>query len=276
MLSELCFTISTVFSKLLTDSSKVSALEITFARFFLGFIVVSIVVYKNSISLAPNKISLLIWRGLLNTLAVILFFLASQYTTITNTHMLNMTYPFFIFLFSPLFFRSEKMSPWMYLILVVALVGIWLVIDPNWNAINKGDLFGLLSGIISAFAIITLNMARRNDSTPVILFYLMAIGTLINGLVMLPVFVWPQGRQWLLLMASAAVGVIGQICITYGYKYITARTGSLISTSRILYAVLLGMLIFSEDMTLRIATGGLAIVLSIVAVTWLQKPTGGV
>lgn len=276
MLSELCFTISTVFSKLLTDSSKVSALEITFARFFLGFIVVSIVVYKNSISLAPNKISLLIWRGLLNTLAVILFFLASQYTTITNTHMLNMTYPFFIFLFSPLFFRSEKMSPWMYLILVVALVGIWLVIDPNWNAINKGDLFGLLSGIISAFAIITLNMARRNDSTPVILFYMMAIGTLINGLVMLPVFVWPQGRQWLLLMASAAVGVIGQICITYGYKYITARTGSLISTSRILYAVLLGMLIFSEDMTLRIATGGLAIVLSIVAVTWLQKPTGGV
>jgi drug/metabolite transporter (DMT)-like permease len=272
MLSELCFTISTIFSKLLTNSSDVSAMEVTFSRFFLGFLVVSIAVYKNSISLAANKLSLLVWRGVLNTVAVILFFLASQYTTITNTHMLNMTYPFFIFLFSPLFFRSEKISPFLYLILVVALAGIWLVINPNLNVVNKGDVFGLLSGIVSAFAIITLNMARKNDSTPVILFYLMAIGTVLNGLAMLPVFVWPRGSQWLLLLASASIGVVGQIFITYGYKYITARAGSLVSTSRILYAVVLGMLIFSESLTLRIAAGGLMILFSIVIVTWLHKP----
>jgi drug/metabolite transporter (DMT)-like permease len=272
MLSELCFTVSTIFSKLLTSSSDVSAIEVTFSRFFLGFLVVSVAVYKNSISLVANKLSLLVWRGVLNTVAVILFFLASQYTTITNTHMLNMTYPFFIFLFAPLFFRQEKISPFLYLILIVALAGIWLVINPNLNSINKGDIFGLLSGLVAAFAIITLNMARKNDSTMVILFYLMSIGTILNGLVMLPVFIWPQGSQWLLLLASASVGVIGQICITYGYKYITARAGSLVSTSRVLYAVVLGMLIFSEDLTLRIATGGLLILLSIGIVTWLQKP----
>ena len=272
MLSELCFTASTIFSKLLTNSSDISALEVTFSRFFLGWIVASGIVYKNSISLVPHKLSLLVWRGVLNTAAVILFFLASQYTTITNTHMLNMTYPFFIFLFAPLFFRQEKISPFLYLILVAALAGIWLVINPDLQTINKGDLFGLLSGIISAFAIITLNMARKNDSTLVILFYLMSIGTVLNGLVMLPVFVWPQGGQWLLLLASAAAGVAGQVCITYGYKYITARAGSLVSTSRIFYAVVLGMLIFSEDLTLRIAAGGLMILLSIVAVTLLQKP----
>ena len=272
MLSELCFTISTIFSKLLTSSSDVSAVEVTFSRFLLGFLVVSVAVYKNSISLVANKLSLLIWRGVLNTVAVILFFLASQYTTITNTHMLNMTYPFFIFLFAPLFFRQEKISPFLYLILIVALAGIWLVINPNLNSINKGDIFGLLSGLVAAFAIISLNMARKNDSTMVILFYLMSIGTVLNGLVMLPVFVWPQGSQWLLLLASALAGVIGQICITYGYKYITARAGSLVSTSRILYAVMLGMLIFNEDLTLRIATGGLFILLSIGIVTWLHKP----
>jgi drug/metabolite transporter (DMT)-like permease len=272
LLSELCFTVSTIFSKLLTNSSDVSALEVTFSRFFLGLIVASVIVYKNSISLVPNTLSLLIWRGVLNTVAVILFFLASQYTTITNTHMLNMTYPFFIFLFAPLFFRQEKISPFMYLILVAALIGIWLVINPTLNSINKGDIFGLMSGIISAFAIITLNMARKNDSTMVILFYLMSIGTVLNGLAMLPVFVCPQGSQWVLLLASAAVGVAGQICITYGYKYITARAGSLVSSSRILYAVVLGTLIFSEDLTWRIAAGGFLILLSIVAVTWLHKP----
>ena len=272
MLSELFFTIATIFSKLLTNASDVSALEVTFSRFFLGLIVAVVIVYKHSLSLVPNKLSLLVWRGVLNTVAVILFFLASQYTTITNTHMLNMTYPFFIFLFAPLFFHEEKISPLMYLILIVALAGISLVINPNLNAVNKGDVFGLLSGIVAAFAIITLNMARKNDSTMVILFYLMSIGTVLNGLAMLPVFVWPKGGQWLLLLASAFVGVLGQICITYGYKFITARAGSLVSSSRIFYAVVLGMLIFNEDLTMRIAMGGLLILLSIVAVTWLHKP----
>jgi len=66
--------------------------------------------------------------------------------------------------------------------------------------------------------------------------------------------------------------VLGQIFITYGYKYISARAGSLISTSRILYAVILGVLVFSEEITLRIAAGGMLIMLSIIAVSFFNKP----
>lgn len=272
LLAELCFTGSTIFSKLLTNSSGISAIEVTFARFFLGLIVVSAIIYKSNMSLVPNKLSLLIWRGVLNTIAVILFFLASQYTSITNTHMLNMTYPFFIFLFAPLFFRQEPVAVILYLFLVTGMMGIWLVINPNFGEINRGDIFGLLSAIVAAFAVITLTMARKNDSTMIILFYLMSIGTVLNGLVMIPVFIMPEGRQWFLITASGLVGVLGQIFITYGYRYISARAGSLISTSRILYAVILGTLFFSEEITLRIAAGGLLIMLSIIAVSIFNKP----
>jgi drug/metabolite transporter (DMT)-like permease len=103
----------------------------------------------------------------------------------------------------------------------------------------------------------------------------MSIGTVVNGLAMLPVFVMPAGSQWLLITASALSGVGGQICITYGYRYITARAGGLVSTSRVLYAVMLGMLIFGESLTWRVGAGGTLILLSIVAVTWLQKPEPG-
>jgi drug/metabolite transporter (DMT)-like permease len=272
LLAELCFTGSTIFSKLLTNSSRISAIEVTFARFFLGLIVVSAIIYKSNMSLIPNKLSLLIWRGVLNTLAVMLFFLASQYTSITNTHMLNMTYPFFIFIFAPLFFRQERIAVVLYLFLVTGMMGIWLVINPDFRNINRGDIFGLLSAVIAAFSVITLTMARKNDSTLIILFYLMSIGTVLNGLVMIPVFILPAGRQWLLIIASGLIGVLGQIFITYGYKYISARAGSLVSTSRILYAVILGVLVFSEEITLRIAAGGLLIMLSIIAVSFFNLP----
>ena len=60
------------------------------------------------------------------------------------------------------------------------MTGIYLVIFPDFSNINKGDMIGLLSGIFAAFAIITLSVAREYDSTVLIVFYLMAIGTVMQ------------------------------------------------------------------------------------------------
>ena len=152
------------------------------------------------------------------------------------------------------------------------MAGIWLIINPDFKDINRGDIFGLLSGIVAAFAVITLNMARKNDSTILILFYLMTIGVVLNGLLLIPIFIMPQGTQWLLISVSAGLGLLGQVFITYGYKYISARAGSLVSSSRIFYAVILGVLVFSEEISLRIAAGGMLITISIIAVSLFNKP----
>ncbi len=92
----MCFALSTVFTKFVTNSSDIKGVEITFARFFIGFIVVALYVYHEKIPLKPYRISLIIWRGVLNTVAFMLFFTSLQYTTVTNANMLNMTYPVFI------------------------------------------------------------------------------------------------------------------------------------------------------------------------------------
>ncbi len=76
-----------------------------------------------------------------------------------------------------IFSRQEQIAIVLYLFLVTGMMGIWLVINTDFKEINRGDIFGLLSAVVAAFAVITLNMARKNDSTMVILFYLMSIGT---------------------------------------------------------------------------------------------------
>ena len=43
----------------------------------------------------------------------------------------------------------------------------------------------------------------------------------------------------------------------------------------LLIVVVLGMLVFGESLTWRVGAGGTLILLSIVAVTWLQKPEPG-
>jgi drug/metabolite transporter (DMT)-like permease len=270
LLAEFCFATASVFAKFITTSSDIPAIEITFFRFLIGVFVSFFWIRRQNISLRPGRWSLVIWRAVLSTLALILFFYSVQFTSVTNANMLNMTYPVFIFFVAPLFWK-QKVQPLAVAYLVAAMLGIYLVIRPDFSSVNPGDLFGLLSGIIAAFAVITLSIARKSESTSVIMFYLMAFGFLSNGLLMLPVFRFPDGVQLFHLIASGVFGVVGQALLTSGYRTIHAKTGSMISSSRVVFAALLGYFIFSEPMTGSIVIGGLMIIAAIIGAGSLQN-----
>lgn len=269
-LSELCFASATVFVKLASSGTNIPAIEVTFFRFFLGFFIAGFVMLRTKASFKPVKTKLVIWRAVLNTLAVILFFLSIKYTSLTNANMLNMTSPVFIFLFTP-FITKEKIKPSQIFYLFITMLGIYFIINPNFLEINIGDWFGLLSGIVSALAVMTLRMARNYDSTTLILFYLMAIGTFINCILLIPVFVSPSHKELIFIIASAILGFGGQVFITSGYKYVEAAKGSLISSTRIIYAIVFGVLVFSEKITLMWIVGSILIIASLIGANWQKK-----
>jgi drug/metabolite transporter (DMT)-like permease len=263
LLAEFCFAAATVFVKFITNGSSIPAIEITFFRFLIGLFISLIFLRSQKISIVPHRWSLVIWRAVLSTAALILFFYSVKYTSVTNANMLNMTYPVFIFMVAPLFWK-QKIKALAVFYLLLTMAGIYLVIRPDFSSINPGDVLGLMSGIFAAFAVITLSMAREHDSTVIIVFYLMAIGFITNGLAMIPVFILPEGIQYFHLIASGVFGATGQVLLTMGYKSINAKDGSMISSSRIVFAALLGFFIFAEPLSLSIIAGGLMIVGAII------------
>ena len=270
LLAELCFASATVFAKFITNNSDIPAIEITFFRFLFGIIFAFTLLKKSKSSLKPNNKKFVIWRGILNTFAVILFFTAVKHTTVTNANMLNMTYPIFIFMFMP-FFATEKIKPIQILYLVISITGVYMVIQPNFNHLMYGDLIGLLSGIVGGISVITLRKAREQDSTVVIIFYLMTIGTIINGILLLAVFKMPNFIQSVNIIFSALLGLGGQIFITSGYKYIEANKGSIISSSRIIFAVILGVIFFNDRLNIELIIGGLFILFSVIQLTLSER-----
>jgi drug/metabolite transporter (DMT)-like permease len=266
--AELFFTLSSVITKHVTLISPVPALEVSFFRFFFGFILTAAWFIRSHNSLKPNRWLTVVFRGVFNTTAVLLFFSSIQHTTVSNANILNLTYPAFVFLTAP-FINREKGRPLMWLFLLMTLGGIWLVIRPDFGSVNIGDLTGLLSGIVSALAISTLKEAREYDSTQIILFYLMATGTIINGIAVIPTFRIPSGSAALWVLAGALTGVAGQWLLTEGYMFVSARTGSLFSGSRIIYAILFGALFFGERLSPPVLIGAFLILASIIGVSSL-------
>jgi len=237
-----------------------------FLRFALGLLLMTAYLVVRRESFLPERWSLVIARGVFNTISVSLFFLAIANTSVTNANMLNMTYPAFIFLLAPLVIKEKTHSQgWFYLLLT--MLGALLVIRPDFQAINMGDVYGLLSGLISAAAIISLRLARKTESTTTILFYLMFIGTVLTAGFVFPHLIIPTGIAGWYLWGAVFCGLAGQALITVGYRYISATSGSLVSASRIIFATVLGVSFCGDNLSLQIVLGGLLILWSLISLS---------
>lgn len=241
-----------------------------FLRFFLGVFLAAFFIRRGGESFKPKSLRHVVVRGISNTIAVILFFGSVQYTTVTNANMLNMTYPAFVFLIAPLFGR-EKSHPLLPLFLVSTLGGIFLIVNPDFHSLHLGDILGVLSGIAAAFGVSSLRVARKYDSSAVILFYLMVIGTLTSLFIAVPLFKPYTLLGWALAAIGGLFGVAGQACITEGYRFVSAKAGSLVSSSRILFAFALGTLLLGDPLSWKVIAGGGLILLSLIGVSILEN-----
>lgn len=87
----------------------------------------------------------------------------------------------------------------------------------------------------------------------------MAIGLFINLAFVIPVWANPTPIQWMHIFLSSIFGLMAQFFITHGYKYIEATKGSLVSSIRIVIAMVLGVLLFADNITLQIIIGTILI-----------------
>lgn len=273
LLSAIFFAGATVFAKLMTNEFGASALIVTFCRFGVGLIVTLPGVLSGRTTLKPKNPSLVALRAVTNTVAVFLFFLGIQLTTITKANLLNMTYPVFVFLAAP-FINNERSPRRYYLFLLLTLLGAWQVVRPteisDLGGFVGGDLLAFGSAIAAGVAISFLREARKHDQTQTILFYLMLLGTVINGVILFWIPL-PPGPGLLLALIGGSLGVAGQLALTSGYRHVSAAAGALLSSSRLIFAIVLGVVIFSDELTIKVVSGALLISVALVGITLSRK-----
>lgn len=274
LISAFSFAVATAFAKLITTISDIPAIEVTFFRFFMGFLLAAYLVKKDKISLYPHKKRYIVGRSIFNVLAVVLFYIGIENTSLSNANMLNMTYPIFVFLVAPII-NKESIQRRLYLYLFLTLVAVVLIAFPDFSQIKKGDLFAFGSAIVAGFAISNLREARKYDSSGLILFYMMGFGTILTFLATLSILVVPNFRLLLLLVISGFFSVLGQYTLTIGYGGVDAAPGSIASATRIIWAILIGVIFFYDEIGFRSLVGILLIVFSIIGLSggwkWLKE-----
>jgi drug/metabolite transporter (DMT)-like permease len=216
-----------------------------FARFALGFLVVTASMAVQRRSFRAVRYGNVIGRSLANMVAVYCFYQAVEVTTVANANILNMTYPIFVALIAWIFLREQRDAMAMAMV-PLAFAGIWLIVSPTGLQWDMKNGWGLASGVSASVAIVYLNLCRRHDAAETILFYMFGLGALIVFGLFHEMIFWPNASEFRYLLICSLFGIGGQYLLTYGFRFVTAVEGSIISASRILLAALLGPLVAGD------------------------------
>ncbi|MFO7767252.1 MAG: DMT family transporter [Pelovirga sp.] len=216
-----------------------------FARFLVGLIVVAATMLLQRQVPKARNYHYLIGRAVTNTAAVFCFYKAVEVGSVAQANILNMTYPLFVALFSWFFLRGQR-DLVSFVIVLVAFTGIWLVLAPGDMNLGSGSLWGMASGITAAAAIIYLNISRQYHDSQTILLYMFGLGMVFILILFHETMFLPDRTELFFLLSCSAAGVLGQYLLTYGFVFVTAVEGSILSSSRILMAALLGPLLVAD------------------------------
>lgn len=224
---------------------QIEASFFVFSRFFLGFLVVTFSMLCQRRPLLPKRYHYLFGRTLANAVAVFSFYKAVEVGSVAEANILNMTYPLFVALFAWLFLKGQR-DMLSLVIVVIAFIGIWMVLLPGDLKLPWNNVWGLCSGVSAAAAIIYLNISRQYHDSQTILFFMFGLGALLIFVIFRNDLFWPNSSELFFLLCCSMAGVAGQYLLTYGFFYVTAVEGSVISSSRILFAALLGPVLVAE------------------------------
>lgn len=266
------FYFATVVIRLAEPEVNIHISYYAFFRFLLGFVVVACIMLVKRQPVKVKNVHYLLGRMAGNTIAVYTFYKSASLGSVAEANILNMTYPIFVTIASWFMFKDQRDFKVVWLV-VLACVGVWMVLTPAEGIhIGANSIWGLISGIAAGIAILYLNLCRKDHDSNTILFFLFGLGSLCMGVLFHEHLFWPNSKELFYLIICGASGIIGQYCITFGFRYVTAVEGSVISSSRILMAALLGPIIIGETMISAVGwCGAICIFVANVALALRKK-----
>ena len=152
---------------------------------------------------------------------------------------------FFVTIFAVLFL-GEFVGVYRWSAVVIGFVGVLIMLQPGTANFSIYSLASLVGAAGAGAVMIILRILSRHDSADTIMTW-SALG--IGAAMALPgIYYWqsPTTFEWALLCGVAVVSYLGQRCNIFAYKHGEASLLASLDYLRLLWATLLGFLVFGH------------------------------
>ncbi len=246
------------------------AAQAAFLRYILGLVfLIPMIRPILAARLTPRQLRLFGLRGLVHTVAVILWFFAMTRIPIAEVTAMNYLSPIYITLGAALFL-GEKLPPRRLAAVIVALIGALIILRPGVKVIDPGHIAMLGTAIGFAAGYLIAKQLSGEVSAVVVVGMLSITVTIGLAPFALAVWVTPTLGQlgWMFLVACFATA--GHYTMTLAFAAAPLTVTQPITFLQLVWAVLLGYLAFGEAVDAWVILGGAIIMAAVSFITWRE------
>ena len=209
-------------------------------------------------------------RGLVLSVEVAVFVVALRYLPLADMHAIAGIAPLIATGLAVLFL-GEAMTWSRWIPIGCGFLGLLLIIRPGAIPLNSPALLPLLGATLWAIYQILVRKVRA-DPPSTSLFYIAVTGFLLSA-VLAPFFWIPPDRQgWFMLIALGLIGTLGHYLLIQAFCFAQASSLQPYNYTILIWATLLGILVYGEFPDIWTIAGGVIIAISSICALY-QSPS---
>jgi len=227
-------------------SAELPPFELAFFRNFLALLILSIPLLR--VGLKPFRtrhFRLHLLRGVLTTASMLSFFTALSISPLAQVTALSFTAPLFATILA-IVFLGEVVRLRRWIAILTGFAGTLVILRPGVEAIDLGAGLTLFSAATWGAAIVVTRILGRSESSHSITLYMALIMTVLSFAPATTVWIWPEPNTYFWLFLMAAFGTVTQLSFTQSLREAETSVVLPVDFLKLIWAVLLGYLLFAE------------------------------
>ena len=245
------------------------AVQSAFIRYGIGVVLLAPALWGLRDGLPTGVGRVVVLRGAVHTLAVTLWFFAMARIPVAEVTAIGYLNPICVTLGAALFL-GEVLAVRRIAAICVALLGALVILRPGVRTIEPGHYAQLLASICFAMSyLIAKALTGRMTATAIVALLSLTVAV---GLLPFALAVWQPVTAtqvaWLGVVAVAAT--FGHWCMTRAFAEAPVSVTQPVTFLQLLWATLLGALVFGEGVDPYVLAGGGIIIGSVFYITWRE------
>jgi drug/metabolite transporter (DMT)-like permease len=242
-----CFAFMAMLVKL-GHEAGVATVELAFYRFAFGLppLLLWIAASRNFGAWRTRRPFAHVWRAAAGLTTLVLSFSALALLPLAETTTIGFAAPLFSIALSALLL-GESVGRHRWTAVMIGFVGVLVVTRPEGGHLPPlGLLLAGLAAFGAGIVTITIRQVGKTEGTQTTVLWFSLLSMAATGLAMPWFATAHDSGTWLLLLALGMVGGFSQICLTASLRYAPVSAVVPFDYLQLLWAVLLGWLVFAD------------------------------
>ena len=251
-------------------SDDLHPIIICFWRCLMGLILITPFIARNNFkALQTKNMRLQIFRAAINILSMICWFSAIGMMHFEKATALGFTTPLFTTILAVIVL-GEVIRFHRTAALILGFIGILIIIRPVYMPFEFGIFLMLIASLSFSFVLIFVKKLSATDSSLTIIFYHLLYMT--PAFFILALFYWENIvlNQLMVFIFMGASGLLSHWCLAQAFKLSDTTFVMPLQFTKLIWASLIGLFIFSEKPDIWTWVGGIIIFISVVYITYRE------